>query len=364
MSTEHYSEPTRPTYVEDDEITLRELILKVQEFFQELVRNWLLLGIIVFAACALFVANYYFKDTVYKAEMTFLLAGEGGQGGGQLGGLLGQFGLGGGGGAALSPSRIIELSKSRLIIQKILFERAEIDSQDDFFANHFIRELDLHDHWEGGKLEGLLFTHDSLSNFSLDENSALRTLQVIVAIGNDDYDPIMELDHNEGTGMMELTIYSSSEELAYKFSDAVYEVLQAYYVQQTIEPQQRTYNAMKQKVDSLSARISSLENSLAQYTDSNYGTYSASSQIKRGHLQRELSFTASAYGEAIKNMEVASFSLETAKPVFQLIDAPLLPLSKENNSYIMAIILGVALGGFLGVAFIIGRKIFRDVMAD
>ncbi len=364
MSTEHYSEPTRPTYVEDDEITLRELILKVQEFFRELVQHWLLIAVVVAVATVLFLANTYFKDTIYKAETTFLLNTSEGRSGRQLGGLLGQFGLGGGGGATLSPARIMELSKSRRIIQQVLFQRAEVDSTVDFFANHFIRVLELHNHWEGTKLEGLTFTHDSLPLFPREENAALRSLQAIITQGNKDFDPVLEFVNNESSGIMELIVRSTSEDLAYQFSEAMYEVMQDYYVQQSIEPQQRTYNAIQQKVDSLSARINTLENSLAQYTDSNYGTYSASSQIRRGHLQRELSFTASAYGEAIKNMEVASFSLETAKPVFQLIDAPLLPLSKESNSYIMAIILGAVLGGFIGVAFVIGRKIFRDVMAD
>mgnify|MGYP006302391715 FL=1 len=364
MSTEHYSEPTRPTYVEDDEITLRELILKVQEFFQELVRNWVLIVAVVAVATVLFLANTYFKDTIYRAETTFLLNTSEGRSGGQLGGLLGQFGLGGGGGAALSPARIMELSKSRRIIQQVLFQRAEVDSTTDFFANHFIRVLELHDHWEGGKLEGLTFTQDSLPLFSREENSALRSLQAIITQGNEDFDPVLEFVNNESSGIMELMVRSTSEDLAYQFSEAMYEVMQDYYVQQSIEPQQRTYNAMQQKVDSLSARIAYLESALADYTDSNYGTYSASSQIRRGHLQRELTFTASAYGEAIKNTEVASFSLETAKPVFQLIDAPLLPLPKEKSSYLMAIVLGVALGGFLGVAFVLGRKIFRDVMAD
>jgi len=363
MSTEHYNEPSRPAYVEDDEITLRELILKTQEFFQEVVRNWWLITTIVVIATILFLANAYLKDTIYRAETTFILNGNDDNRAGQFAGILGQFGLGGGINTKYNPDKIIELSKSLHIIQQVLFREAEIDSIQDFFANHIIRELELHDDWKNTKLEGLLFTHDSLAAFSLDENRALRALHTIVALGNKDFDPLVDFVYLQEAGLMEVTVQSTSEDLSYEFCRAMYEVMEAYYVQKTVEPQQQTYNTMKQKVDSLGARLASLESELARYTDSNYGTYSATSQIRRGHLQRELSFTASAYGEAIKNMEVASFSLETAKPIFQLVDTPLLPLPEEKNSYLKAILIGVALGGFLGVAFVIGRKIFRDVMA-
>ena len=59
------------------------------------------------------------------------------------------------------------------------------------------------------------------------------------------------------------------------------------------------------------------------------------------------------YGESIKNLEIADFSLKNKTPFIQIIDRPFAPLTPIFKSKLMAIIKGGFLGGFLGITFLL-----------
>ena len=66
------NEPYRPAYIEDDEITLKELIFKIREFWRELLRYWWVIVAIAGLGAAGFAAKTYFSKPVYTATMTFM----------------------------------------------------------------------------------------------------------------------------------------------------------------------------------------------------------------------------------------------------------------------------------------------------
>lgn len=360
MNTEHYKEPKQPMYVEDDEITLRELILKLREFWWEILRYWWVLVLLAAIGAAVLAVRIYLKESVYKADMTFMMNTE--ESRNNLGGLLGQFGFTGSS-SGVSLDKIVKLSQSMRIVQSVLMRRAEINGKEDFFANHLLDAYNYQELWKDSYLNGFYFTHDSIPAFSLLENRALKALYVRM-VGNSNIDPVVRTSYDKLTNVLTITAESPSEELSLALVDAMYDVLEKFYVRQTIQPQQQTYNKIKTRVDSLRERLTSLEFSLANFNDSSYGTYAASSQVQRSRLQRDLNITAVAYGEAIKNMEIASFSMDNAKPIFQVIDRPFPPLSASKGSLLIAIVLGSIVGIILGIVLVVSRKVFRDVMQE
>ena len=81
-------------------------------------------------------------------------------------------------------------------------------------------------------------------------------------------------------------------------------------------------------------------------------------------LQRDLSVYATAYAEAMKNLEIAEFSFKTATPFWQTIDLPIPPLKPKGASKKRALLMGGLLGGLLGVGFVVGRKVIRTAMKN
>jgi LPS O-antigen subunit length determinant protein (WzzB/FepE family) len=68
------------------------------------------------------------------------------------------------------------------------------------------------------------------------------------------------------------------------------------------------------------------------------------------------------YAEALKNLELAEFSLRRKEPFIALIDSPIAPIAPQSESKIKAIIIGLLLGGLISGTFIVGRKIYREAM--
>ncbi|MDH3652051.1 MAG: hypothetical protein OEQ53_20360, partial [Saprospiraceae bacterium] len=61
--------PRQPHYYQDDEITLKELILKVKEYVKEILHNWILLALICLPIVGYKLYQAFTERTVYPAEL-------------------------------------------------------------------------------------------------------------------------------------------------------------------------------------------------------------------------------------------------------------------------------------------------------
>ena len=118
--------------IDNDEISLKELIQKIQEWIAYLKTQWkLIIGIAALGGIIGFVYASFQKPT-YSATTTFVLEED--KGGGGLGGAMGLassfgFDLGGGGGGLFTSSNIIELMKSRLVVEKTLLNPVKVSGK-------------------------------------------------------------------------------------------------------------------------------------------------------------------------------------------------------------------------------------------
>lgn len=352
-----------PPY-QDDEITLKELIEKLLEFWRELWSKkwWIILITIPF----LVYFGYKAKTSVitYTAVLTYTLS-DGGGGGGGLSGILGSFGLGKGGKVNLD--RIVELSKSRNIIQKVLFTKVVIDSlgdTPDYIANHLLTLYELDKEWtnENKDWTGFRFTSDSIKSFGSDELSALKKLHGKVVGGKDVKDPIFSNGFNEDTGILSMNSNTVDEDLSITICNEVYKQLKKYYELSSTKGGQNTFNFVEAKKDSILNLLKSKKYQLAKFEDSHRDLTDPTLLVQKSMIETEIQKLTLMYGEVTKNYELADFSLETSTPDITIIDEPLPPLEPNAMSLLMELIKGGLLGGLLAAGFFIARKIVRDAM--
>jgi hypothetical protein len=351
-------------YLEEDEITLKELILKIKEFFQEVLKNWMLAVLITVPFVLYFFYQAYQTPITYTSELTFMMNDDEGGGLGALGGLAASFGFGGGGGTEFNLEKMLSLLKSRNIIQQGLFEKTEMEGKVDFFANHLIREYNFHKKWEESEtLKGFTFKNDKVEEFSRPEYKALKSVYAKV-IGSAKTPGILSSNINEDTGIMTLNIESTDEDLSIQLLNSLFKKLSAFYIDKTIEKQKQTYEITKNKADSLLGVMNYVQSRLLKIKDTQRNTILNQYRSEEFKLERDYQISLIAYGEAIKNKEIADFSLKSKTPFIQSIDLPIPPLEPNKTliTYIKQIIIGGILGVFLAIAFIIGRKIYRDTM--
>lgn len=348
----------------DDEITLKELILKIQEYWRELWRNWLLIGLIALPFFIYKVYDAYTTPPVFPGKLTFMVDEDEGGSFRSISGLLGQFGFNTGSTGKYNLDKILEISKSRRVVQMALFSEAVVGGKKDLIANHIIEYSDLPERWSDDTtgLKDFRFREKSVDNFSLLENRAFKGLLRVV--NGTDKDPgIYQTSYDDETGIMSLEFNGRHPDLSIAFLDSLFFKLRDYYVENSIEKAQTTYQIIKEKTDSVADALAAAEYSLADFIDRSQNVYSArEGELQRSRLSAQVSRLQILYGEAMKNLQLSEMTLRNKEPFITLIDSPLPPLTIQQESLIRSALIGIILGTMIGVTFILGRKIYRDTM--
>lgn len=357
------SNPNQNTlYQEEDEISLKDLILKIQEYFWVVLRKWWLVALITIPIVLYHFYQAHTTPVVYSATLTFMLNEDEGGGMGGLSAILGQFGFGGGSKGKYNVKKLLELSKTRRIVQSVLFEKVNLNDKYDFLANHIILEYDYHSNWEEQEtLKGFLFRHDSIAAFTRIENMILKMLhgQVISTEKG-----LMSTSIDNDSGIMSLSTKTTSEQLSIILSELIYEKLSSFYIDKTIERQKATFELFKSKTDSIQQALNSTQYQLLRFQDTHRNLTLKQYESEQFRLQREVQKLILSYGEAYKNLEVADFSLKSATPFVQVIDYPIPPIRGKGSSKLVAIIKGGIIGVILGITIVLGLYIFQQIMNE
>lgn len=351
-----------PQY-EDDEITLKELVLKIREYAQEVMKNWMIVILITIPILSYFLYQAFTTPKTYKANLTFMLNEDTGGGFSAVSGILGSLGFGGGGGGKYSLDKILELSKSRQIVEKVLFTKANFNGTEDYFANHIIREYKLLEKgWAKDTiLNHFTFTKADVSKFDKRENKALVSIYGMMVSAPKN--ALFSSGFDKNSGIMTFGINSTSEDLSIELVKAFYNKLSEFYILKAVEKEQETYNMLRNKVDSLKYMLYGKEAGLAKFEDSNLFLQEQTVQLPKKRLNRDVQMLTLMYGEAVKNLEVAEFALNNKRPFLQSIDLPIAPIKPENISKLKNGVLGLFIGVLVASIFIILRKIIREAMA-
>lgn len=344
---------------DNDSVSLKEMILKIREFYQEIIRNWKLIGLICIPFVAYFLYNALTTPPKFNGKLTFMVNEDHGTPIGGAASILSQF-VGGKAGS-FNLDKILELSKSRNIIRRMLLDSITVNGKTDICGNHLIEIYEYEKKWKGTSMAGFRFTHSNYLEFNTLESTIASSLHRRV-LGNDKEPPLFFRSVDNDTGIMTLRAVTRAQDLTIAMLNSIFENLSQFYVDKTIEKQKSTFDLIRAKADSLEIALNKAEFNLAKFKDSNRKLWSNTAAVDESRLNRELQILTILYGEAVKNMEVADFSLKNKTPFIQVIDRPLPPIYGDREAPHIALIIGLITGGILAVAFVVARKIYFDIM--
>ncbi len=349
-------------YIEDDEITLKELILKLKEFWAYLWERKISIVIVALLMAAIFAIKSKMKPVEYQASLTFMVDED--TGGGGIGGILSQFGLGGGG-SEYNLQKILTLSKSMRIASEVLLDTGVVDGKADLYGNHIIDIYEFHDKKSWKKPENGLdgFYFGDASRSQLSQNIALKSIFAKVIGGKKTKNPLYSSSVNDDTGIMTLSVKSESADLSLGLVKNFFKHLSEYYISKSTEKTESTLTILKAKTDSIFSLLNQKQYALAQFKDKNRGIYLNKIKTQEQRLMTQITALQMAWGESLKNQEMADYALKEQTPFIQPIDVPFAPIEPIPNSLLKALIIGGFLGGFLAVAYFIFRKIIRDALS-
>lgn len=350
---------------QDDELTLREVIMLLMDYWRELwKKKWWIIALTI-PFILYFGYKSHKKPVEFKADLTYLLFE--GASGGSMSSILGSLGLGGGNNENLL--KIVELSKSRRIMQKVLFTPFVMESygsEPDYIANHIIRLYDLGEQWTTDKNDytDFVFVTDSIENFTGKELSAFKRLLTKVIGSKRIKEPIFINAFDWNSGILTMSVTLMDEDLAVEFCDRVFDELKEFYTLTATRRTETSYLYVKQKTDSIYSELSAKEYQLSKFNDSHRNLTDPKLVTQRRLIETEILKLKAMYAEVTKNQELADFSLTSVTPDISIIDRPLPPLPKIQASLMIELIKGIILGGFIGVTFFVGRKLVLDALRE
>ncbi|RKD20483.1 lipopolysaccharide biosynthesis protein [Pelobium manganitolerans] len=348
----------------DDEISLKELILKLQEWWRYLMGKWkviLLAGII---GGLLGLGYSLIKKPIYTAETTFVLEeGESGGGLGQYAGLASMVGidLGGGGGGIFKGDNILELYKSRRMIQKTLLAKDTFNGKQQQLIERYIDFNKMRESWEDKpELVNIHFT-DNPKNFSRIQDSLINKFT------KDINDNILEVTKpDKKLSIISVKVKSKDELFSKSFADNIVAKVNAFYVSTKTKKSLENLTVLQNQADSVKAVLNASIGGVAAAVDANPNLNPAFQRLRVGSQRKQVDVQASAavYQEIIKNLELAKINFRNDKPLIQVIDEPRLPLKKEPLGKAKGIVLGGVILGFLMIAFLSLKKTYNQILSE
>jgi len=333
----------------DDEISLKEIILKIQEWWGIVWSlKLLILSLSLILGLSSALHTKFTTKPIYTASYQLFFQEE-------SGGLstamrfASSFGLGGIGGGG---------SSSSAAVQKFITSRNNI-------AHAMNADLDggrLIDRFHAEAMEDDdEFALEYRANFNVNRRYTDSLLTQAFLVLNED---VLDLSFDEKTGVLNFSVTTDDELFTH---DLATHLVQNTEVQFKDWKRQKTQNnvlGFQGKVDSLELALDLCLRNLGEYQDQNNSLVYALDKMEQMRLTIDLESLKIAYGEYIKALEMSKAELMNLEGPFKYFDEPIFPLKKTKGSAAKAGIFGSVITGFLLVLFLIGRVEAGKIMAD
>jgi len=349
------------------EVSLKELFLKLREWYRYLWSKWLIILVCGLIGGVLGLTYALVKKPVYTATTTFVL--ESGDGSastlGQYAGIASMVGidLGGGGGGIFQGDNIIELYKSRTMIEKTLLTEVEVEGKRQLLIDRYIDFNKLREGWdEVPELKGLRFTASKEQSVSRLQDSIINEIRKEI---NKNYLTVAKPDKK--LSIINVEIRAKDEVFAKLFNDQLVKNVNDFYVQTKTKKSLDNVAILEQKTDSVRAVMNGAIYSTAAVADATPNLNPTRQAQRTAPMQRS-QFSAETnkaiLGELVKNLEMSKMALLKETPLIQVVDKPVFPLESERFGKAKGIILGGLLFGFLTVVILLFRKVYMNIMSN
>jgi hypothetical protein len=353
------------TNTSSDEISLKELIVKIKEWLIFFKTKWRVIFFISFLGACIGLAIAYNDKPQYKALLTFAMEEE--RGGGQSGAasIASSFGIdlgGGAGGGAFAASNLSELMRSRLIVEKVLLDTIIINGQATSLAEFYIKINDLRKVWQKSPILKSVnfFPIFDRSNLTFQQDSIL--MQIHSSLIGKEKLSIMQKDKK--VTILTIEVNSENELFSKLFCEKLAEATSLFYIETKSKKAKINVDILQSQLDSVKKALNVAINGVAYEVDNNYNLNPAfnikgtSSKKKQIDVQAN---TALLTNLAVQ-LELSKITLRKETPLIQLIDSPILPLQKIKISKPKSLILGGLIGCLLSVFYLFTCQSFKKVL--
>ncbi|MFP5040693.1 hypothetical protein [Parasediminibacterium sp. JCM 36343] len=332
------------------QIVVVDIVKKSKDFFFFLLSKWaLILAVSLLAAVAAIVYTWR-QDPKYSATMTFVAESETSSGLGGYASLAAQFGVdvGGSSSSAFSEDNLVELLKSRLLIDKTLLSPfGDGLLIDKYIANHKINEK--------------LATDTALSKINFATIAAGKynraTDSVFNAIANGIIKSQIDVDRiDKKLDIIYIKMTDIDMLFAKKFVEMLASNAILFYTDYKTRKNLANVAILQRQTDSVKRMLFGDISDIASIVDLNVNPIKQTLRTNGQKRQIDLQVNTALYTELLKNLEISKLTLRKETPLIQVIDVPKLPLKNEKKGRFLMGLLGAILGAIITSVFLLIKK--------
>ncbi|MEJ7820895.1 MAG: hypothetical protein WKF85_01165 [Chitinophagaceae bacterium] len=339
-----------------EEISLKILLIKLGSFFRYILSKWLILLVVgvIGAAIGFFIA--YNTKPIYIGKLTFVLSTE--TKGGALSGLASQFGLdmgGSSGNDVFAGDNILTLFKSKKMIKAVLFKKPP--GSNDILANIIVKDWQWEKKWKKKARTKDQFPFPSdVVNLNPVQDSLLREVHAEL-ISKD----LTVARPDKKLSVFEVSTTSTSEIFACYLTRFLMDETAEFYIDTKTSIAKRNLRMLQREADSLRGALGGAISSTAAEADRTFALNPAL-QVQKAPAQKSqvrATILATAYGEVIKNLEIAKITVQKETPLYQILDVPEMPLKQKRASKLFYGLIGGMISFFITIIFLLIRRFLR-----
>jgi uncharacterized protein involved in exopolysaccharide biosynthesis len=347
----------------EEEISLKDLILKTQDWGRYLLSKWkmiILLGLIGGGLGFLYAS---LKKPNYLAELSFVLEESKSSNLGNYAGIASQFGLdlgSAGGSGIFAGDNIIEFLKSRLMVEKTLLSPITLDGKEKSLADFYLEINNIKEKFDKDPaLKNISFpVTTERKNFTLRQDSILNIIYTNLLKQS-----ITVTKFDKKLSFISVKCLSRDQRFSKVFTERLVKEATDFYVQTKTKRAKANVDKLQEKVDSVEALLNKKTYSAAASQDLNLNPARSLAGVSTELVTRDKMVLQTMYVEFVKNLELSRMNMAQETPIIQIVDIPILPLKKVKYSRLMCLVAGGLIAGFLTLMWIIVRRIYKQIMS-
>lgn len=342
----------------EDNYSLGDFVKSVKNFWHYLLKKWWVLLLAGFIGGVLgFIYYNNIQKPKYEAVCTFILE-EKQSGVGGLSGIASQFGFDmgslSGGGSLFAGDNILDILKSRNIIQNVLLSKVDSSkgAASETLADLFLDFSGWKRTWiTKQQVKEIGFYNLKPGGFlSLQQDSILNLIHEFILTRS-----LATERLNKKGSIIKVVITAANPYFSKLMSDRIIDESKSFYITVKTNTSQQNVNRLERKSDSLLALLNnkSYEAAASFVLDGNPALRSLNvpSELKL----RDKTILGTLYAEVVKNLELSRISLSQQTPIIQILDKPSYPLvDKKKGKFLLVSVF--ALGSLLFLILILGLK--------
>ena len=237
--------------------------------------------------------------------------------------------IGVGSAGAFSGDNLLELMKSRLLVEKTLLTPIDSAGKSKLLVNQYI-DFNKPNKTKPRKPEDPLpvyFTgNEEKQGFSLAQDSFLALLSLKLVKKN------LEVKKaDKKLAIVSVSFTGEDQWFAKNFTQILTQNVTEFYVETKTSQMRKNVKMMEHKVDSVKQALGQAMYGVASEVDGNQFLVRGVAKVPQAKKQLETQVLSTMYGELIKNLELSRTIMAKDQPLIQLIDQPRFPLEKKKR---------------------------------